>query len=189
MTAPARQPKALDETILSIAKIEFALYGFEGTRIDEIADKVGVNKATLYYRIGKKRDLYSIILSQVVCDRVAQMERILISTKDTQERLRRYSLIMIDTKHVHHDFALMMRAHIEDGRNATDKVRKMFRRMRDVLKQILSDGVANGDISPTEPLLSELFLMLAYGLDDTRLPEASRGRAKLLGNNGAGGRT
>lgn len=172
MPAPARQPKALDETILTNAKIEFALHGFEGTRIETIAHKAGVNKATLYYRIGNKRDLYSIILCQVVCDRVAQMERILVSTKDTHERLRRYSSILVEAKHDHHDFALMMRAHIEDGRNASESVRKMFRRMHDILKQILSDGEANGDVRPAHPLLMELFLMLAYGLNEPQMAEA-----------------
>jgi len=45
--------------ILEVAKDVFAEQGFAGARVDEIARRAGVNKATLYYQIGDKKALYA----------------------------------------------------------------------------------------------------------------------------------
>ena len=40
------------EKILSAARAVFAEKGYNGTHMDEIAERASVNKATLYYQIG-----------------------------------------------------------------------------------------------------------------------------------------
>ena len=44
--------------LLSIAAKHFARDGFAGARVDEIAADAQLNKATLYYQIGNKQELY-----------------------------------------------------------------------------------------------------------------------------------
>lgn len=44
--------------ILKQARAEFAQFGFEGARVDRIAERADVNKAMLYYHFGSKEDLY-----------------------------------------------------------------------------------------------------------------------------------
>ena len=50
--------KTKDTQILNAAAKHFAINGFGGARVDEIAAEAGVNKATLYYRIGDKAAIY-----------------------------------------------------------------------------------------------------------------------------------
>ena len=51
--------------ILSAAEAEFARLGFEGARVDSIANEAGVNKQMIYSHFGSKEALYSTILSVV----------------------------------------------------------------------------------------------------------------------------
>ena len=50
--------KIEEHVILDAAAEEFAKLGYDGARVDSIAKIAGVNKATLYYRVGDKEELY-----------------------------------------------------------------------------------------------------------------------------------
>jgi AcrR family transcriptional regulator len=52
--------------ILNAARAVFAENGYNGTHMDEIAARAGVNKATLYYQIGDKDTLYARVIHQVL---------------------------------------------------------------------------------------------------------------------------
>ena len=52
--------------IFEAAVEEFAAYGFDGTRIDKIAERAGVNKRMIYIYWGDKQELYREILRQKV---------------------------------------------------------------------------------------------------------------------------
>jgi AcrR family transcriptional regulator len=48
--------------LLEASAIEFAQHGIGGARIDKIADRAGVNKASIYTYFGKKDDLFAALL-------------------------------------------------------------------------------------------------------------------------------
>ena len=50
------------EKILNAAIAEFAMYGFDGARVDRIAKKAKINKAMIYYHFPSKEALYASIL-------------------------------------------------------------------------------------------------------------------------------
>jgi TetR/AcrR family transcriptional regulator len=52
--------------ILKAAASVFSESGFSGARVDEIAKRAGVNKATIYYHIGDKEKLYAEVISNVI---------------------------------------------------------------------------------------------------------------------------
>nr|WP_295467094.1 TetR family transcriptional regulator [Mesorhizobium sp.] len=65
-----RQPRQRDSAatraaLLSTAISEFADKGFAGARVDEIANRAGVNKQLLYHHFGNKDDLYRVALETV----------------------------------------------------------------------------------------------------------------------------
>ena len=49
-------------SILAAARVEFADRGFEGARVDAIADRAGANKRLLYHYFGNKEELYRAVL-------------------------------------------------------------------------------------------------------------------------------
>ena len=63
--AAARRPRnsALTKaSILAAGRLEFAERGFEGARVDAIAERAGANKRLLYHYFGNKEDLYRAVL-------------------------------------------------------------------------------------------------------------------------------
>ena len=49
-------------SILAAARVEFADRGFEGARVDAIAERAGANKRLLYHYFGNKEELYRAVL-------------------------------------------------------------------------------------------------------------------------------
>ena len=76
--------------ILDAAMEVFAEVGFAGARIDEIALRSGVNKATIYYRIGDKEALYESVLQDVFADTTERLLQNVKEAKDPEEKLRTY---------------------------------------------------------------------------------------------------
>ncbi|KKB76111.1 hypothetical protein VW29_20300 [Devosia limi DSM 17137] len=69
--APPKEPGAPKRTrnsartkaaILASGREEFAARGFEGARVDAIADRAGANKRLLYHYFGNKEELYRAVL-------------------------------------------------------------------------------------------------------------------------------
>jgi AcrR family transcriptional regulator len=71
---PASERRA---TILEAALRTFALRGYEGAPMDEIAAAAGVSKAVVYDHVASKRELYTELLESIQADLEAVIERAL----------------------------------------------------------------------------------------------------------------
>lgn len=60
--AAVRDAVATKDRILKAAFSEFTARGFAGARVDEIANKAGVNKALLYHYFGDKEAIFTSVL-------------------------------------------------------------------------------------------------------------------------------
>lgn len=63
--APTGRPRNPEETqrqILKAARAEFCEKGFDGARVDAIAERAGANKRLLYHYFGNKEALYCAVL-------------------------------------------------------------------------------------------------------------------------------
>ncbi|GLQ54499.1 TetR/AcrR family transcriptional regulator [Devosia nitrariae] len=58
----ARNSAKTKAAILAAGRVEFADRGFEGARVDAIAERAGANKRLLYHYFGNKEELYSAVL-------------------------------------------------------------------------------------------------------------------------------
>ena len=67
-SAPARIPKAerTRRQILAAAERRFADAGFEGTRLDDIADDIGMVGSAILYHFADKRELYRAVRDDLV---------------------------------------------------------------------------------------------------------------------------
>jgi TetR/AcrR family transcriptional regulator len=54
--------------IVAAAERHFAESGFEATRLDDIADDVGIRRAAIFYHFGDKQVLYAAVLDEVFRD-------------------------------------------------------------------------------------------------------------------------
>jgi TetR/AcrR family transcriptional regulator len=76
--------------ILETAAEVFAEVGFAGARMDEIAERAGVNKATIYYHIGDKETLYIRVLHEHFASAGDRFDQVLQSAESPEEKLSSY---------------------------------------------------------------------------------------------------
>ena len=68
MSAPARLTSKAERTraaILEAAEALFAERGFEATRLEDVAERVGIRRASIVYYFRDKRELYDAVLLDV----------------------------------------------------------------------------------------------------------------------------
>lgn len=89
--APADRPRRVPtaratrrrSTILASAEALFAENGFEATRLEDVAETVGIRRASLVYYFRDKRALYDAVLADVI----ACLERALAGALESEEPL------------------------------------------------------------------------------------------------------
>jgi AcrR family transcriptional regulator len=60
------QPRPRKEEILDVATALFAERGYDGTSVNDVAERVGMRKASLFYHFATKDSLYDAVLDRVL---------------------------------------------------------------------------------------------------------------------------
>lgn len=139
--------------ILEAATVEFSKKGFAGARMDEIARRAGVNKATIYYHIGDKKALYGTVLQGIfssVTDRMTS--RIEVETGPL-EKLEQFVRTMAETMRQNPYLpSIMLREIASAGENWPDNVIIEFARIFKLLSGVLAQGKDAGLFRDTNVL-------------------------------------
>src|SRR5580765_8498841 len=88
---PPMPPKLSNDRalrIVSAAREEFSRRGFAGARVEQIAERAGVNKQLLFYYYHSKRGLFQAVLSQAAAELEAALARLGHPAGGPLERLR-----------------------------------------------------------------------------------------------------
>ena len=132
--------------IVDVAAKLFADQGYSSTGIAQLGDVVGLGKGALYYYIGSKERLLSMIHDRVI-------ERVLQSGADVEaldappaERLRilGIELLKIITEYPEHVWVFLHEWPALQGQEAAEFRRKR-RVFEDTVERILVEGVESGD--------------------------------------------
>ncbi|MBU2489189.1 MAG: TetR/AcrR family transcriptional regulator [Proteobacteria bacterium] len=146
--------------IIEAATAVFADVGYSGARVDEIAKKAGVNKATIYYHIGDKEALYAQVLHDVTGDAADRIEENVEGAKGPAEKLKRYFEAIVETVDEHPSLApLMMREVASGGQNVPVVIAQDLMRIYAMLLQILEAGAREGVFIPANTLVAHLMFL------------------------------
>ena len=80
-----------EEQILNAAKEVFQKKGMDGARMQEIADKAGINKAMLHYYYRSKQLLFEAVFSNAFSLLAPQMNKILNDDSSIEEKVRSFT--------------------------------------------------------------------------------------------------
>ncbi len=80
-----------EEQILDAAKEVFQKKGMDGARMQEIADKAGINKAMLHYYYRSKQLLFEAVFSNAFALLAPQMNKILNDDSSIEEKVRSFT--------------------------------------------------------------------------------------------------
>jgi TetR/AcrR family transcriptional regulator len=88
MSQPGERPaKPRKEEILDVATRLFAERGYDGTSINDVAARVGMRKASLFYHFATKDALYEAVLERLVARVQLALEAIYASSGTYPDRL------------------------------------------------------------------------------------------------------
>ena len=169
--------------ILEAAKAVFFRDGFMAANLDEVADKAGVAKGTLYRYFDSKAELYVAILSHNGTIFEEKLRGVLSPSLPPMERLRRASQFYFHHYVENPDYfqifwAIENQAVIGDlPESMVDEVTALWDRNLRVLAEIIEEGIRDGVFLDHDPWETAYILWtLANGIIQT---ERSTPRRRL----------
>lgn len=150
--------------ILHAAAGLFRTGGYRGTSIGKIAEKVGTDRASIYYYFSSKEEVFDVLVTDVVKGNLAIAEQIRDSSASATEKLRKLVVQLMCSYAEHYPFLYVYlqenMAHVDPKRKAwAAEMRRVNRRYEGAVTDIIGQGIDEGSIRAVgEPWV------LAYGL-------------------------
>ena len=143
MHAVAAAPEPLQSrraTILRVAEDVFAERGYDRARLDDVAQRVGIRRASLLYHFKDKGALYGAVLDSIFADLIESYRRVLDGDGPAGERLeqtvdlwldvtaRRPSIVRIMLREIAHGWS-------EHSRPWAERAKPIMQALVDVIEQ------------------------------------------------------
>jgi len=142
-----RDPVASRKKLLAAARREFAGKGLAGARVDEIAERAGVNKQLVYHYFGDKDALYLAVLEWVY-EEIREHERKLnLEGLPPEQAIRKLIESSFDHLALHPDFILLLNDENRGGARhvrGSRKLEAMHSPLVSMVSSILRQGVQAG---------------------------------------------
>jgi len=154
------KPGKTAQKILMAARAVFAQKGYNGTHVDEIAARAGVNKASLYYQIGDKDTLYANVIHQVLGN-IAQGLADTVAGVDTpEEKFKVYVHGIAATVDRNPEWPpIIMREMASDGAHLPRVVVEDMAAVLGILFDILDEGKKKGVFAEVSPFLVHMMII------------------------------
>ena len=162
----ARAPKQRDSAatraaLLSTAISEFADKGFAGARVDEIANRAGVNKQLLYHHFGNKDDLYRVALETVYSEIREKEKALHLGDLSPLEAMRALIGFSFDYLVEHPEFIKLVSdenaqgaPHAAKSDELTEMHWPLVELLRETLRRGAEQGVLRDDMDPVNVYIS-----------------------------------
>jgi len=175
--------KACGDAILRAAADEFAEKGYGGARVDEIAQRANVNKATLYYRIGDKKALYHAVLERVLGCIADDVCLAASTTDDCEEKIRLFvKVIARNTEEMGCAAPILLREVAGGGRYLPDCALAHMNQLLSALDDALVNGVKQGVFRPVNSFFVHMMIIGSIMLYATNKPIRLRIAAQHAGS-------
>jgi len=153
------------ERILDTATELFSDKGFDGTKVQEIADAAGVNKAMLYYYFKSKDDLLMAVIGRFIEGIRDSIPRYFASSRDAARNIEAFLDFYIDYLVRNRLFVRLMAWELLSGRHirtiAEDYLVPTFGPMREKISQAIAEGAIR-PVSPEHTINSVLGMNVFY---------------------------
>ena len=158
-----RNPVATRLALLAAAREAFAAHGFAGARVDDIAERAGVNKQLVYHHYGDKDGLYLAVLERIY-EEIRQAEsKLNLAGLAPEEAMRKLVSASFDHLAANPDFVVLLNDENRQGARhvkASAKLPSMHSPLVATLAEMLKAGVRAGVFRPgVNPL--QLYISIA----------------------------
>jgi len=160
MKRKQKTPEDPGRRIISAAAEVFAAKGYDGARIEEIAERAGINKAMLYYHVGDKARLYAAVLVESLDRALGLLRQATAGRASPSEKLQAILDTLAEFGTSNPEFIpIVMREVASGGRHLPEEMSLRLGAVFRIVGDVLSEGVAQGVFRPTDPLLTHVTLV------------------------------
>jgi AcrR family transcriptional regulator len=155
---PGPAYQARREEIIVAAGAAFLAKGFRATSFKDIADAIGMDRASLYYYFGSKQELFQTATGAAVARNVEAAERVARSAASPPEKIVGIVALLMES-YTTTDYPYMFIFLQEDVNRITTEsddqwarqVNALTRRYEAAITGILRAGIASGDFVDSPP--------------------------------------
>jgi TetR/AcrR family transcriptional regulator, cholesterol catabolism regulator len=143
--------------LIKAAAGAFKAKGLAGTSLDEVAKAAGVDRASLYYYVGSKKELFEAVVMDAIVANVEMAERIRDSDAPPEEKLHELieKLLISYGEYYPHLYVFLQEdaAHLDpatprDGVDVVDVQRRFDRAVTAVVQEGIEAGAFRSDLPP-----------------------------------------
>ena len=152
--------------ILEAAQKQFARYGFKKTTMNDIADEIGMSKASLYYYFPNKEELFKEVIKEELAEFIDKINTIISTGKSYIDLLVSYA----EMRHVYfQNFINLGKLSSEALKNVKPLYTELFKDFKKeealLAERMLQKGVDNGELEGLDiPRYAELYVNMIQGL-------------------------
>jgi AcrR family transcriptional regulator len=151
--------------IIKMMALVIAERGYYDASLEEVAERLDLAKASLYYYFDSKEDLVFACLESCAVEVNARLTEIAAGAGTPTERLRR--LIECQVRIVTHDNPEVARLFLHPMAwpdSFRDAVTRWRREHDEVFRGVIKDGIASGELAAADPAVSRRCLHGALGM-------------------------
>ncbi len=140
--------------ILQAAESLFAERGFASTRLVDVADRVGIRRASLVYYFRDKAELYREVLSEVFGELLRRHERVHGMAGPLALRIERSVSVWVDYVTERPSVMGLMLREVADGKHSTAPL-ALAHYMKPVFEELIltiEEGQSTGEIRNIDPM-------------------------------------
>jgi AcrR family transcriptional regulator len=156
--SPAYQERR--DAIRAAAGRVFHRQGFAATKLTDVAEEAGMDRASLYYYVGSKEQLFREVVSDAALANILEAERIADSEAPAREKLTRLieSLMTSFERHFPYLYVLVQEDFQKLNHHAEQNDSEWMTVLRDwneryvnAVKSIISQGLRSGELRSSLP--------------------------------------
>ena len=164
-----RDPVATSKALLQAAMSEFTQYGFEGGRVDRIAQIAGCNKQLVYHYFGSKSELYKLTLEEVYREIRESEMQLHLEDLAPEEAMIRLVSFSFDYLAEHPEFIALLNdenrmdaRHLKTSDNIAEMHSPLVKMIGETLARGIKAGLFNNKFEPINLYLSIAGLSFFY---------------------------
>ncbi|MGQ2990182.1 MAG: TetR/AcrR family transcriptional regulator [Brevundimonas sp.] len=150
----ARSAEARRDAILTAAATAFVEHGYGATSVDDIAERLGVSKPTLYYHVGGKQELLGASFTLALDAYSDAVEDEAVSGVTGRERLHQVVQKYVEITTTVHGRCLHRVPDVELTPEVRDRLRAVKRKVDARIRDLLREGVRDGSLRSADIRMS-----------------------------------
>lgn len=166
-----KEKSATAEKIIKVATEIFAEQGYDGAKVDAIAKRAKVNKATLYYQIGDKAALYSAVLDRVLGQTIEEVCHAVKAVDDPESKIQTFIHTLAVSSHaMNYTAPIFLREVASGGSNLPDSALQHMSKLLGALTETIRQGIDEGLFRKVNPFFVHMMILGAILLYQTNEP-------------------